>query len=157
MKCRKCKNEKLRILGEEYCPHCLSKNFSIKNHSGENHIGENSIRAVLWGVTSSFLLSIFVIFFFRTFLSESDIPDFILIMIGFICFGSSGAITVFFDKNYYVKDNFIISLILSVAVSTIDWYLDSASYLMTFLSSLVIFFITISLGSLFYKVVINKE
>lgn len=157
MKCKKCNNEKIRILGKEYCPNCSNSNFNIKKHAGENYISEDSVRAILWGVGSSFFSTLITVFFFRVFLSAIDIPTFIIVLSGFLCFGSSGVLTVFFDKEYYVKDNFIISLLLAISVSIIDWYLGSESYVMTLFSSLLVFFVTISFSSLLYKVIIKKD
>lgn len=157
MKCKKCKNDKIRILGEEYCPKCLGSSFNVKKHSGEKHIAEKSIRAILWGVASSFLATLSVILFFRIFLLSIEIPTILIVFLGIFCFGLPGVITVVFDGKYYMKDNFIISLIFSLTISTIEWYSGSTSYLMTFFSSLMIFFITISLGSLFYKAIANRE
>jgi hypothetical protein len=157
MKCKKCKNEKIRILGKEYCPTCSSNDFNIKKHSGEKYISENSVRAILWGVASSFLLTFLVIFFIRTFVFSTEIPSFILIFLGFLCFGSAGALTVFIDEKYYVKDNFIISVLLSLSISIVDWYFYSASYVMTFFSSLLVLFVTISIGSLLFKTFVNKD
>lgn len=156
MKCKNCKNEKIRILGKEYCPFCSKKGFNIKKHSGF-YTGEKSIRAILWGVAASSSLAILVILFMRIFLPTIQLLDPFLVLLGIICFGAAGVFTVLFDRDYYLADNFVVSLILSLVTSTADWYFGATSYVMTFFSGLLVFFLTVSLGSFISLFIVSKD
>ncbi|NTU69540.1 DUF1761 domain-containing protein [bacterium] len=157
MKCRKCKNEKIRIMGDEYCPHCAKKDFDIKKHINEPHIESKSVKAMFSGFLTAFLSFVFVATFLRTFLSELDIPEPITLFLGVLCFGLAGAVIKYFDSEYYLLDSFVVSLVLAVGISITDWYSGTNSYMMTFFSSILVFFITIVTGSLISNFFIKKK
>lgn len=168
MYCPNCGAEKIRILGEDYCPKCNKKLPEEKKEEKADDTAEaveennkNSIKAIFTGFISSILV-VFALFLFFLLLNRDfgkTAKDVLLIFSGFSAAFFGGLVSAKIDPQNYLRNALILGLIAAFLNSVFNFFYDFniSRTLLSLVFSVLIYPLPFLAGAAFFKKWVDKS